>query len=220
MGLFMRLNVFRGVSHDDVYAALTDFWSRQDRQVERVAPDARADAFDLYEQRDGWTLLDWTSGWEWTLRRQAQFHVSEVLGCAGALVFVYDGDYWGYELFERGVAVDWFGQSPEGDWFPGKDSRGRPEAVVAAFPELALDRADVAAYLAQSPGDEDDEERWDAKERWDVPARPGDRFARGDESAVLDFLELLGVGAGVVETRVRWRAPLSRRFMVVPPPVD
>jgi hypothetical protein len=135
-------------------------------------------------------------------------------------VFVYDGDYWGYELFERGVAVDWFVQSPEHRWFPAKDERGRPEAVVAAFPELTLDRAYVAAYLVQCPDDEDDEERWNARERWDVPAPPGDRFARGDECAVLDFLGLLGVGVDVVEGRVRWRAPLSRRFMVVPPPDD
>jgi hypothetical protein len=104
----MCINAFRGVSHVDVDAALAEFWSRHDRLVEPVPLDASVDAFGIYEQRNGWTVVSWTIGWEWKLRRQAQVHVSEALGCAGILVFVYDGDDWGYELFDRGAAVDWF----------------------------------------------------------------------------------------------------------------
>ncbi len=216
MGLFIRINAFRGVSHVDVYAMLAEFWSRHDRQVEPVPPDARLDAFDLYEERDGWTLMRWTAGWEWNLRRQAQLHVSEALGCAGILVFVYDGDVWGYEVFDRGVAVDWFIQWPEegNTWFPGMDLSGRPEAVIAAFPDLTLDGSDVAAYLAQRPDDEE------ADDMWDVPARPGDRFRRGDEWAMLDFLDLLGVSIDVTKQGLAWPAPLWRRFRVEPPPGD
>ncbi|WP_432988629.1 hypothetical protein [Dactylosporangium sp. CA-233914] len=216
MGLFVRINAFRGVGHADVHAALAEFWSRHARRVEQVPADEWVDAFNLYEQRDGWTVMRWTSGWEWTLRRQAQLHVSEALGCAGILVFVYDGDDWGYELFDRGTAVDWFIQWPQerNTWFPGRDLSGRPEAVVAAFPDLALDRSDVAAYLVQRP---DDEESDDA---WDVPARAGDRFRRGDECAALDFLALLGVTVAVTEEGLGWPAPLWRRFRVEPPPAD
>jgi hypothetical protein len=212
----MRINAFRGVSHADVDAALADFWSLHHRRVESVPPDARVDAFDLYEQRDGWTVLTWTIGWEWKLRRQAQLHVSEALGCAGILMFVYDGDDWGYELFDRGAAVDWFVQWPqEGNtWFPGKDLSGQPEAVAIAFPDLALDRSDVATYLVQRPDD------YEADDMWNVPARPGDRFRRGDECAALDFLGLLGVAVDVSERILVWPAPLWRRFRVEPPPVD
>lgn len=189
------------------------------RQVEQVPLDARVDAFDLYEQRDGWTVMRWTSGWEWKLRRQAQLHVSEVLGRAGILVCVYDGDDWGYELFDRGAAVDWFVQWPqEGNtWFPGRDLSGRPEAVVGAFPDLALEHSEVATYLVQPPDDlvflEDDEV-------WNVPARPGDRFRRGHECAALDFLGLLGVTVDVTEQGLAWSAPLWRRFRVEPPRID
>jgi hypothetical protein len=215
VGLFMRINAFRSVSPADVDAALAEFWSRHHRRVEPVPPDAQVDAFDLHEQRDGWTVMCWTSGWEWKLRRQAQLHVSETLGCAGILVFVYDGDDWGYELFDRGAAVDRFIQWPqEGNtWFPGKDLSGQPEAVVAAFPDLALDRSDVATYLVQRQGDE-------ADDACNVAARPGDRFRRGDDCAALDFLGLLGVTIGVSEHRLVFPAPLWRRFRVEPPPVD
>jgi hypothetical protein len=218
VGLFMRTNAFHGVSHVDVRAALAEFWSRHDRQVQPT-PEPRVDAFALHEQRDGWTVLDWTRGWEWTLRRQAQLHVSEALGCTGLLVFVYDGDYWGYELFDRGAAVDWFVQWPQegNSWFPGKDLRGRPDAVVAAFPDLALDPADVTAYLLQYPDGQDDEQRWQDEELWNVPARLGDRFSRGEDCAVLDFLGLLGVAVDVTERGVTWRAPLWHRFLVEPP---
>jgi hypothetical protein len=200
VGLFIRINAFRGVSHADVYATLAEFWSWHNRQVEPVQPDTGHDAFDLYEERDGWTLMRWTAGWEWKLRRKAQLHVSEALGCSGILVFVYDGDVWGYELFDRGTAVDWFNQWPlEGNtWFPAKDLSGQPEAVIAAFPDLALDRSDVATYLAQRPDDEE------AGEMWDVPARPGDRFRRGDEYAMLDFLSLLGVTIDVTKQGLAW----------------
>jgi hypothetical protein len=180
MGLFLRINAFRGVWHADVQAALAEFWSRHDRQVEPLPPDARVDAFDLYEQRDGWTVMSRTIGWEWKLRRQAQLHVSDALGCAGILVFVYDGDAWRYELFDHGTAVDWFYQWPqEGNtWFPGKDLSGRPQAVVTALPDLTLDRCDVATYLVQHPDD------WHAEDAWDVPARPGDRFSRRDAATL------------------------------------
>ncbi|MEU7875655.1 hypothetical protein [Dactylosporangium sp. NPDC049140] len=204
MGLFVQINAFRGVGHADVETALTEFRSRH-------AADERVDVFDLYEQRDGWTVM---RGWEWTRQRQAQLHVSAALGCAGILVFVYDGDDWGYELFDRGTAVDWFIQWPqEGNtWFPGKDLSGRPEAVVAAFPGLALDRSDVAPYLAQRPDDPAGEDAWD------VPARAGDRFCRGDDYAALDFLALLGVTIAVTGQGLDWPAPLWRRFRAEPPP--
>jgi hypothetical protein len=216
MGLFIRINAFRGAAHGDVYAALTEFWSGHARQVEPVAPGAAVDAFGLYEQRDGWTGMHWTGGWEWKLRRQAQLQVSRALGCAGILVFGYDGDDWGYELFDRGVSVDWFVQWPQAGntWFPGRDLSGRPEAVVAAFPDLGLSRSDVAAYLVQRPAD------GDADDAWYAPARPGDRFGRGDECAALDFLGLLGVAVDVTAEGVGLSGPLWRRFRVEPPPVD
>ncbi|MGA3487697.1 hypothetical protein ACK8GG_06755 [Micromonosporaceae bacterium DT55] len=212
MGFFIRLNAFRGVSQGDVKAALNDFWSRHDRQVESLPQDPQVDAFDLHEQCNGWTAMVWSRGWEWNLRRAAQLHVSRVLDCAGILVFVYDGDDWGYELFDRGVAVDWFIQWPRvgNSWFPGKDLSGRPEAVVAAFPDLALQRSDVAPYLVQGPDDEE------AEKLWDVRVRPADRFSRGQAEVALDFINLLRV-IDVTEEGFVF-PPLWCRFRVEPPP--
>jgi hypothetical protein len=112
MGLALRYDVFHGVDARAVYGALSWYWaSRRHRLAERAPrtlPMRAADEYVLHEQRDGWTLLSWDGGWEWTRRREAQLHVSRVLGCAGLLVFVYDGQYWGYELFDRGEVVDRF----------------------------------------------------------------------------------------------------------------
>jgi hypothetical protein len=84
-----------------VYAALESFWTERDRQILTTAlrppPEAVWDEYLLYQRQYGWTLLEWDGGWEWELRREAQLRVSRVLGCSGLLVFVYDGDYWGYE---------------------------------------------------------------------------------------------------------------------------
>jgi hypothetical protein len=51
---------------------------------------------------------------------------------------------------------------------PGKDLSGRPEVVVA-FPDLALDRADVAVYLVQRPNDDE------ADDAWTCRPTPGDQ---------------------------------------------
>lgn len=92
MGLKPRCNLFHAVDAEPVYQALVSFWEQRHSRLQAIAPAAR-DAYRLHGQRGGWALLDWDAGWEWTLRREAQLHVSRVLGCAGLLVFMYDGDY-------------------------------------------------------------------------------------------------------------------------------
>ena len=59
--------------------------------------------------------------------------------CAGFLIFVYDGDYWGYEFFDRGEVLDHFVQEATGEpiGFPGKDCRGNPRVVADDLPVLA-----------------------------------------------------------------------------------
>ena len=163
MGLALRYNLFHGVDARSVYGALSAYWaSRRHRLAERMPrtpPLRAADEYVLHEQRDGWTLLSWDGGWEWTRRREAQLHVSRALGCLGLLVFVYDGRYWGYELFDRGDMVDRFVQEPEhgrGPEEPNADEEcpGRPELVAAARPDRPLPADAVAAVMHRrtSPG--------------------------------------------------------------------
>jgi hypothetical protein len=213
MGLKLRYNLFYGVEAEGVYDALESFWTQHGHQILISAPLAGrhvpSDGYQLYQSQGGWTLLDWDIGWEWTLRRQAQLHVARALGCAGLLVFVYDGNYWGYELFNDGRTIDQFVQDPdEAGWFPDRACSGQPELFVAQFPALGLHPDDVASYLLPMPDD------WDMNDVWDSPARKGDQFGRGDECAVIDFLRMLGVE---IELRDGYVTPMAapwRRFAV------
>jgi hypothetical protein len=159
MGLKLRYNLFYEVEADAVYAALESYWTERGRQIQTTV---RRDEYVLYHSEHGWMLLEWDGGWEWELRRAAQLHVSRVLGCAGLLVFVYDGDYWGYELFNHGREVDHFVQDPESTgWFPGSSCSGQPELFAAQFPPGRLRPADIAPYLLPMPEYHEDPQ-WDS----------------------------------------------------------
>jgi hypothetical protein len=67
-----------------------------------------------------WTVLDSHGGWEWEIRRRAQFHVSRVLNISGLLLYVFDGDYWFYELFANGEVGISSSRTP---WKPAIGSR-------------------------------------------------------------------------------------------------
>jgi hypothetical protein len=199
MGLALRYNVFSGVQARAVYGALARTWAAHGHRLEaRVArtPALRArDEYVLYQERDGWTLLDWDGGWEWTRRREAQLDLSRALGCAGLLVFVYDGQSWGYELFDRGQAVDHYLSDPAHDWFPGWDCSGDPDIVAASLPGPGPRPDDVAEVLGRR-------------------TRPAGHGA-------LAFLDLLGVRLRVGESDEPWwyvapEAPAWRAFAVVP----
>ena len=162
---------------------------------------------DLHEQDNGWTVLFLDGGWELTVRREAAWYVSRKLNCTGFLFFVYDGDYWGYEMFRNGVAVDHFVQG-EGDrsqeelgesWFPGQPCTGNSQLVAEAFPWLLP--SDVEPYLVPSPPYEDYEEgnpasllaAVESRAALNVPPRPGDEFGLFEQCAILNFLCLLRI---------------------------
>jgi hypothetical protein len=222
MGVKLRYNLFFGVEAEQVYQEEVAFWAGSGRQVvDRPLPASVAQSawedYELYCLDAGWTLLAWDGGWEWTLRRAAQLHVSRALSCAGLLVFVHDGDFWGYELFNGGVTVDQFvgrGDPEPEFWFPGRDCRGQPQLFASHVPTLALAPSDIGANLLPEPDFDDD----DARTAWNVPARSGDQYRRGDECAVVDFLRMLGVRIEVQASYVTPLAPLWRAFAVDPPP--
>ena len=139
-----------------------------------------------------WTVITLDRGWAFQrdVRREAQLFVSGTLSCSGFLIRVYDGDYWEYELFDRGSLLDHFVQEVETSEGrpPGQDA-GDPAAIVSVFPWLNVQ--DVAPYLVQQNWDDPAE-----RQRLDVPARPGDEFRRFDECSVIDFLRLLGLKVG------------------------
>jgi hypothetical protein len=203
VGLALRLNAFRDVEAPDVYGALATFYEKRGAVLISERDGRRS--HDLRERRGRWCVLEWDAGWEWKVRREAQLHVSRQLGVAGLLVFVYDGDYWGYELFDRGEAKDHFVQTTMDPMitFAGEDCRG--DAAVLAQ-TLALNEADVAPYLARWHGWHERAKR--AGER----ARPGDEFTRWDECAALDFLRAIDIDVRLEGYSVEFGAPIWRSF--------
>lgn len=144
MGLALRLNAFRDVEAADVYGALATFYEKRNAPLV-PEPDPQR-CYDLYQRRGRWCVLEWDAGWEWTLRREAQLHVSRQLGVPGLLAFVHDGDYWGYALFDHGEAIDHFVQMAADApiAFPGVRCAGDAKVLART---LGLPEADVAPYL-------------------------------------------------------------------------
>jgi hypothetical protein len=197
MGLALRYNLFNAVDAEAVYGALASYWASRRHELTtrtaRTPPMRTPDEYVLHRERAGWTLLSWDAGWEWIRRREAQWHVSRALGCAGLLVFVYDGQYWGYELFDRGEPIDHFVSTGVAEpWFPGRDCTGRPGLLLTALPERPT--------ATSGPG---------------IDAVLRGR-ARPPGHGALDFLDLLGVDLErgeadepwwyVTPTAPRWRA--------------
>ena len=201
MGLTLRYNLFHGTTAVAVYGAYVSFYEERGRPLQPVGKDWRS--IEFHHEHNGWVVVALDSGWEWKERREAQLFVSQRLWCPGFLVFVYDGDYWGYEFFDKGEALDHFVQESTGQpiGFPGEDCRGRPEVVTKHLPFLRIE--DVTPYLVQMHGAT-------APEGMDVPARPGDEFRRFEECAVLDFLRMLGVRVQLQDGYVRVQSPVYR----------
>jgi hypothetical protein len=152
MGLKLRFNLFYGVTPKAVYGAYAHFHAKRNHILADPDNGNPRRRFELYEPNNNWVVLSWDGGWEWVIRREAQLFVSEQLLCPGFLVFVYDGDYWGYELFRDGVVMDRFVSHPRPedtaiDWFPGDPCIGNAQLVAEQFSWLKPH--DIAPYLTK-----------------------------------------------------------------------
>lgn len=105
--------------------------------------------------------------------------------CPVLLCWIYDGETWGYDLWEDGAELDRFDPVPDqtgpawGEWRP---LAGNVTALTRAFPWLVS--SEVEGYLGfWTDGD---------RERPSRRAYAGDRFLRGDCWQMTDFLARLG----------------------------
>lgn len=219
MGLSLKLNLFRDVHHDAVLLALREFHSR--RGFELQACEYSNSSYELHEAEDNWVVLAFPMGWNWELWRAAQLFVSQRLCCCGFLIFVYDGDYWGYEFFKNGESIDQFVQVEEyytgGNWFPGLNTNGNPIQLAKELPDLSP--GIIADYLVRNPGwaskidnNDSESERWKASQILNVPVQPDDEFSRFDQCAVLDFLRYLGVPVALQNRHVKFMTPITTSF--------
>ncbi len=194
MGLKLRLNLFRDTTVDAVLGAYISFYEKRARPLRPSGDESQR--IDFHDADNGWVVVNLDGGWEWSERRDAQSLVSQRLQCAGFLVFVFDGDYWGYEFFDRGVRLDHFIQDSAADasFFPGQDCRGNSQLIAERLPFLHVD--ELTPYLVRKTD-------WVIPEGANVPARSGDEFSRFDECAVVDFLRMLGVRVKMQENFVQ-----------------
>lgn len=211
MGLSLKVNLFRSVSPQAVYGALAEFYAGTGAPLTSV--EGEGEDLILHETAGDWTVLELGRGWERRNRSLAQLHVSRRLSCSGLLVFVCDGDYWGYELFDDGEVVDRFSQwETEGvarGWFPEGGLTGSASVLARC---IGIPEVELAPYLVQDPAftwDAEQTER-DALAESDARVRPGDQYTRFNECAVVDFLRLLGVPVDVQEGHVVFQAPVYR----------
>lgn len=201
MGLKLRYNLFRA-NAEDVCSAYASYYGRQRNEKIRFLTDSTG-GLRVYSQDNGWVVVDEGTGWDLEGRRETYLFLSQYLWCAGFFVFVYDGEYWGYEFFDHGQVFDHFVQESVGEpiGFPGDDCRGNSRIIAEHLPFLRVE--DIAPYLVQK-------HNWIIPEGMDIPARPGDEFRRFSECAVLDFLRMLGVAIELRDHRVQLKAPLFR----------
>ena len=192
MGLHLRYGLFHSATEQDVFAALGSFYQQRHTTADIA----------VHCQHNEWTVVDFHAGWRlWPEHRDAHRFVSSALSCPGFLVFVYDGDYWGYECVDGGEPIDYFVQWPSPDWdpFPGEDYRGNAQGVADRLPFLQA--KDIAPYLVQA------DDLGSDVDPLNVPPRPGDEFKRFDECSVLNFLRMLGVHVELRSHRVTLLAP-------------
>lgn len=208
MGYSLNLSLFRDVEAADVYTALiTQFRKEGFKLLPELDPRKQ---FALQRTENQWSVLRVPIGFDWAQHQRIQKAVCEQLNARGLILFAYDGDYWGYELYRSSEVIDRFIQSKEEGrhWFPNQNTSGNPRLLAQ---ELGLPETDAIAYI-QSFGPEI---TWDQRTKANTPVRPTDRYGRYDECAVLDFTHFLGVPGydqnGVEPKSLNWKTFLPQR---------
>ncbi|MCG8408268.1 MAG: hypothetical protein MI923_23965 [Phycisphaerales bacterium] len=197
MGLGLRFSVFQEVTPEQVLSCFDAFFQTKNRQFSCADPDHHLwSRWDFYEPENGWTVLD--VGYSSSVKdrrewREFQCDVCEKLDCLALLLFVYDGDYWGYDLMVGVRIADQFVQNPEqgaGYWEDGTNLSGDVDLLVQHLPWIARDR--VAPYLVPRPplGCASRAEFQESMKTWDVKCHPNDEHTRRDQCAILDFLRV------------------------------
>ncbi len=107
--------------------------------------------------------------------------VSGESGKVVLLLYIYDGDYWGYELYDKGAFTDQFNPVP--DYFDQvseedlKKSEGNAQIIASYF---HVEQASIEKYLV----------RW-SEDTMDVKAYEDDEFGYEDWQ-MADFMRKLG----------------------------
>lgn len=169
MGLFLYVLLFPGGKEETCRAAL-------ERKIENSDHNIRPEQcqWHMYPKGPAVQLNDGAVGLDYAEP------LSRVLSRPVLLTYIYDDDFWGYELWHKGKELDRFASLP--DYF-GKgsppDKPGDAELVARLF---GAEPERIARYLTP----------WPPEEPVDEYACEGDVSAIGDSWQMADFLGALG----------------------------
>lgn len=192
MGFKLRLNLFYQTCHEAVYEAYAQFYRERRTRLTDNGDDFYR--FDIREKKQDWVVVRHPFGRCWEEWQKVQEFTSRFLRCTNLLLFVYDGDFWGYQLCSKGKVIDRFIQRDDDDgynWFLGDAAPGNPELLADLFPWLNFE--EVALYLQKLPSYEIPGDYMEIRNRLNIRVRPEDLFCRFDECAILNFLRILRV---------------------------
>ena len=177
MGVFLNVIVFPQQSRAAVQSAL-------DRLAPSLVLQSQLDPAQFHwsqQERGTVLLLGDCCPYE-----QLPQELSRQLDGTAMLCYIYDDDFWGYELYDKGSWVDTFWTVP--DYFQPVDPKllchAQEEHAQLLAQHFSVDPADIREYLVP----------W-AREDLDGEghlAYPGDASTRGDCWQLGDFLHRLG----------------------------
>lgn len=227
MGFKLAVNLYANHRAQEVAETLRSFYRVHGQRSLEIFQQLYGrheirEVLDIRDYPPHWSLVDIFMEPEHWIRERHLF-VSGMLHCPGLFIFEYDGDYWGYELFDNGVVLDRFTSNANySGYFAGQDCRGAPGILAEKLPFVNIEN--IKPYLVRLPDWETvSEDEYDKFQReTDVPPRLGDQFRRWDECAVLNFLRALGI-TGNLSGGFEFSAPVyaeidSRDFGTEPNP--
>lgn len=181
MGMFLNVLIVQNVTEKDVkstFQKLSGHCSDWNLVLEECT----------YQECSGGVkvlLSDMCTGFE-----NIPQEISKELMCPAMLCYIYDGDFWGYHLFDRGSEVDSFNPMPEYFEEISQEEKQRLSGnskVIAQY--FNVDESRIKKYLIQW-----DEDILDADE---LPkAYESDEFGIGEDWQMADFMKAIGYPYG------------------------
>lgn len=167
MGLFLYVLLFPGGKEETCRAALG-------RKIENSDHNIRPEQcqWHMYPKGPAVQLNDGAVGLDYGEP------LSRALSRPVLLAYIYDDDFWGYELWQKGKELDRFASLP--DYFGEGEPPAKPGDAGLVARLFGADPERIAPYLLP----------W--KESAEGYACEGDEFAIGDSWQMADFLDALG----------------------------
>lgn len=174
MGLFLSVLIVKGRTEADVRPKIEKCAANEEWNL--IPAECR-----YREYGDGVQILlnDMCSGYD-----EMTLELSGELSSAVMLCYIYDDDFWGYDLYENGEKLDSF--SPMPDYFEEVSEEEKQElagnsGVIARC--FNVDEDKIKGYLVEWS-----DETLDAGQ----PAYEGDEFCAGDPWQMADFMDKIG----------------------------